>query len=267
MSATPLTVTDLSVAASLVLLLAAVTVALRLGLARSLTISALRMTIQLCLVGLVLRHLFSSRSLAWILAMATVMVLVAGYEVSARQKHRLKRGVSLLTGTSAMVVSSFTVTTIALFGIIQADPWHDPRYAIPILGMLLGNTMTGVAIACDRLTTAVHEQRRMIEARLLLGESGAASIHDLVKDSLRSGLIPTINSMAAAGIVSLPGMMTGQILAGSPPEEAVKYQILIWLLIATGTGFGMITAVSLVSRRLFDTRDRLRLDRFQERPN
>ena len=80
---------------------------------------------------------------------------------------------------------------------------------------------------------------------------------------MRSGMIPIINSMAAAGLVSLPGMMTGQILGGSSPMDAVKYQILIMFLIAAGTGFGVMSAMWLLTRKLFDDRDRLRLDQLQ----
>jgi putative ABC transport system permease protein len=101
----------------------------------------------------------------------------------------------------------------------------------------------------------------IIEARLLLGQEWQKAIEDIRRESIRSGLIPIINSMAAAGLVSLPGMMTGQILAGTPPLEAVKYQILIMFLIAGGTGFGTMAAVWMGSRRLFDERQRLRLDR------
>ena len=81
------------------------------------------------------------------------------------------------------------------------------------------------------------------------------------RESARVGMIPIINAMAAAGLVSLPGMMTGQILAGAPPIEAVKYQILIMFLIAAGTGFGTLIAVGAGARHLFDDRHRLRLDR------
>ena len=87
------------------------------------------------------------------------------------------------------------------------------------------------------------------------------AVGEIRRDAVRSGLIPVINAMAAAGIVSLPGMMTGQILAGTPPAIAVKYQILIMFVIAVGTGFGTLAAVSAGARRLFDARERLRLDR------
>jgi putative ABC transport system permease protein len=90
---------------------------------------------------------------------------------------------------------------------------------------------------------------------------GSRAISDSRREAIRVGMIPIINAMSAAGIVSLPGMMTGQILAGTPPVEAVKYQILVMFLIAGGTGFGTVVAVSLAARRLFDERQRLRLDR------
>jgi putative ABC transport system permease protein len=127
--------------------------------------------------------------------------------------------------------------------------------------MLLGNTMTGIAIALDRLTQAAWEQRAVIEERLLLGADRAEAIHDVRRSCIRAGMIPIVNAMAAAGVVSLPGMMTGQILAGSSPLDAVRYQILIMFLIAGGTSFGTMLAVALASRRLFDERHRLRLDR------
>ena len=97
----------------------------------------------------------------------------------------------------------------------------------------------------------------------MLGHTWDQAIGDLRRRALRSGLIPIINAMAAAGVVSLPGMMTGQILGGSPPLEAAKYQIMILLLIAVGTGLGAIAAVSLGAFRLFDHRQRLRLDRLK----
>ena len=97
----------------------------------------------------------------------------------------------------------------------------------------------------------------------MLGYDWHGAIADIRRDALRSGLIPIVNAMTTAGIVSLPGMMTGQILAGAPPVEAVKYQILIMFLIAVGTGLGTLAAVVIGSRRLFDDRQRLCLDRLR----
>jgi putative ABC transport system permease protein len=126
---------------------------------------------------------------------------------------------------------------------------------------VLGNTMNGIALGLDRLTQDAAQRRPVIEARLMLGQGWQQAIGDIRREAMRVGLIPIINAMAAAGIVSLPGMMTGQILAGTPPLEAVKYQILVMFLIAGGTGFGTMVAVNLAARRLFDERHRLRLER------
>ena len=160
-----------------------------------------------------------------------------------------------------MFVSSFTVTVMALVLVIGTTPWYAPQYAIPLLGMILGNTMNGISLGLDRLTQDAAQKRQILETRLALGQSWQRAISDSRREAIRVGLIPIINAMSAAGIVSLPGMMTGQILAGTPPVEAVKYQILVMFLIAGGTGFGTMVAVSLAARRLFDDRQRLRLDR------
>jgi putative ABC transport system permease protein len=261
MSFISLTPVDLALAALLVLALAGLNVHMKLGVGRQLIIAALRTTVQLLLIGLVLRAIFAHVHLGWIALIAAVMLLAAGREVRARQKRPLKGSWGFGVGTISMFLSSFAVTVLALTVIIGGTPWYAPQYAIPLLGMLLGNTMNGIALGMGRLTESAWQQRTVLEQRLLLGETRYEAVADLRRDSVRTGMIPIINSMAAAGIVSLPGMMTGQILAGSPPVEAVKYQILIMFLIAGGTGFGVMASVSLTARRLFDERHRLRLDR------
>jgi putative ABC transport system permease protein len=212
----------------------------------------------------VLKTLFANVHLVWVTLMALFMLLVAGREVMARQKRRFRGWWGYALGTVSMFLSSFTVAVFALVVILGDTPWYTPQYAIPLLGMLLGNTMNGIAIAMDRLTTTAWEQREIIEARLMLGQSWDEAISAIRQQAIRSGLIPIINAMAAAGVVSLPGMMTGQILAGAPPVEAVKYQILIMFLITVGTGLGTLGAVTIGSRRLFDARQRLCLDRLRE---
>ncbi len=252
---------DLALGSLLILALAGLSMALRLGIERSLLISATRTTVQLLLIGLVLKVLFDNAHLLWITLMATVMLLVAGREVMARQKRRFTGIWGFGVGTLSMFLSSFTVTVMALVVVIGNDPWYSPQYAIPLLGMVLGNTMNGIALGLDRLTQDAWQKRMMIETRLALGHDWNQAINEVRREATRVGMIPIINAMAAAGVVSLPGMMTGQILAGVPPVEAVKYQILVMFLIAGGTGFGTVVAVRFASRRLFDERQRLRLDR------
>lgn len=260
-----LTPLDLALAAVLILVLAGLSWRMRIGIERQLLVSALRSTVQLLLIGLVLKVLFAHSSLGWVALMATIMIVIAGREVMVRQKRRMAGWWGFGLGTLAMFVSSFTVTVLALTLIIETTPWYTPQYAIPLLGMVLGNAMNGISLGLDRLTQEVCLKRPMIEARLALGQTWREAMGDSQREAIRIGLIPIINSMAAAGVVSLPGMMTGQILAGAPPVEAVNYQILLMFLIAAGTGFGTIVAVKLTARRLFDERHRLRLDRLQHR--
>lgn len=252
---------DLSFAALLILALAGLSFRLKLGLEKRILISAVRTVIQLTLIGFVLKALFSNAQSGWISLMALVMLLAAGYEVTSRQKHKLRGGWGFGVGTVSMFISAFTVTFFALAVIVSPDPWYAPRYAVPLLGMLLGNTMNGVSLSVNHLTQNVRSHRAILETRLALGQTKSEAVADIRRESIRTGLIPIVNAMAAAGVVSLPGMMTGQILAGNLPVDAVKYQILIMFLIAGGTGFGTLAAVWMTSHRLFDDRDRLRLDR------
>lgn len=256
-----LTPFDLSLAAVLIVLLAGLSWRVRLAVERELLVAAARMVVQLSLIGLVLKVVFAHVHLAWISLMAAAMVLAAGREAMMRQERRFHGWWGYGLGTLSMFVSSFALTVLALLTVIRTHPWYQPQYAIPLLGMVLGNTMTGIALGLDRLTQAAWDQRRMLEQRLMLGETAGQAVTRIRRHAARSGLIPIINAMAAAGVVSLPGMMTGQILAGAPPVEAVKYQILIMFLISGGTGFGTLVAVWLGSRRLFDQRERLRLER------
>ncbi len=263
MNVIPLSAIDLSIAAILVLALAGLSFRLRLELSGQILVAALRTTVQLLLVGLILRLVFASKEPIWICLFGAVMIIAAGREVIARQSRRLKGWSGYGIGAGSIFLSSVAVLLLTLTVIVGADPWYTPRYAIPLLGMLAGNTMTGIALSMNTLTLAVSQNRSIIEQRLLLGQDRSQAIADLRREGMKAGMIPSINAMATAGIVSMPGMMTGQILAGSPVIEAVKYQILIMFTISATTGFGILLALSFVAWRLFDERHRLRLDRLQ----
>ena len=263
MSLISLTPFDLAVTSALILMLALLSWRMHLGIEKNFLVAALRSAVQLILLGYILKIIFSSQAFWMVLLLATIMLSVAGYEVLSRQHRRFTGWWGYGIGATAMTVSSFSVTLLSLIVVIQPTPWYQPQYAIPLLGMLLGNTMTGIAVSLDNLTRSAWDKRDQIEARLILGDTGIRAISAIRRDALRSGLIPIINTMAAAGIVSLPGMMTGQILAGVEPLEAAKYQLLIMYLIAGGTGFGSLAAIWIASERLFDERHRLRLDRLR----
>ncbi len=255
---------DLLLASCFLLINGGLSLALNLGLERRLIIAALRMSAQLLLVGLLLKSLFALAS-PWVtLLVAVAMGLFAGREIWARQNRRLRGGWGFGLGAAAMSFAGASVTLIALLSMIGTQPWWAPRYALPLFGMILGNAMTGISLAQDSLHSAVMREQAAIEARLLLGASRWQALHSVMRRALRAGFIPTINGMAATGIVFLPGMMTGQILSGIDPPEAVKYQLLIMFLIAGATGLGVLLATLGSVWRLSDERHRLRLDRLSE---
>lgn len=252
---------DVLLATALLLLLAGITLRLQLTVTRPLVVAALRMGVQLLLIAYVLEGLFASNNPALVALLAAVMLAVAGREALVRQRRRLSGFWGYGVGTGAMFVASFGVTLLVLTALVSPEPWYGPRFAVPILGLMLGNTMSAVALGLNHLFTTASAQREQIEQRLALGEPYAQAVADIRAESVHTGLIPVMNGMAAAGLVSLPGIMTGQILAGAPPVEAVKYQIVLMLCLAAGTGLGLLVAVWSACRRLFDERDRLRLDR------
>jgi len=254
---------DLALASVLLLANAGLSVALGLDVARPLLIAGGRMIVQLLLVGVVLKLLFASGSGLLTLLAAGVMVSVAAYEIRARQERPLAGWWSYGLGASTLLTAGGIVTVLALTLVIRADPWYAPRFTIPLFGMILGNAMTGASLAINTLVTAFSREVRSIEAQLLLGATRWEACRPVLRQALRSGFIPIVNAMAATGVVSLPGMMTGQILAGADPNEAVKYQILVMFLIGGATGLAVIGSVYGAVLRLTDDRHRLRLERLR----
>lgn len=256
-----LTYIDLLLASVFLMINGALSIWLHLGLERKLAVAAFRMIVQLILVGLLLKSLFSILSPWLTLMVAIFMLLFAGREIWARQEHRLTGVWGYGIGTGAMGFAGAGITVIALISMIGTDPWWTPRFALPLLGMVLGNTMTGVSLALDTLHTTVRRERVAIEAQLLLGADRWSALRPALRHALRAGFMPIINSMAATGVVSIPGMMTGQIMSGVDPTEAVKYQLLVMFLIGGATGLGVLLASYGSVWRLTDERHRLRLER------
>ena len=256
----PLSATDLIIAAALVFLNGAISVAYGLKLEKSLAIASLRMIVQLAIVALVLKFIFAQNSAVWTVLFAIVMAVGAGAEIIMRQERRFLSWQGMLMSSSPAFVAGLVTTCIAL-AVIQPSPWYAPRFLLPILGMLVGNALSGVALVIDAMTSGAVRERSAIEARIALGASRFQAFEDILRRSLRTGLMPILNGMAAAGIVSLPGMMTGQILAGIDPVEAAKYQVMIMFLIAGSTAIAVLAGGLAAIHLLTDERHRLRLDR------
>ena len=261
MSAAPLiSATDLVLASLLLLANAGLSLLLGLGLARSLLIAGARAVAQLLLVGLVLKMVFTSQSPWLVVAVLVFMLGAAAREIHARQERRL-------TGWWAWGMGATTSTLITVlvagFGLalLSHQPWWSPQAVIPVVGIVLGTVMNGVGITLNAFTRGVVRERAAIEAQLALGATRRQALGGLQRASAQQGLIPIVNQMSAAGIITLPGMMTGQILAGMAPLEAAKYQILVLLLLAGAAGFGAIGISHWAVSRVTDGRHRLRLDR------
>lgn len=252
---------DLAGASIFLILNGLISLKLRLGIERLLFWSALRMIVQLLMVGLVLKAVFAVASPWLTFLLAVVMITFAGREIWARQERRLRGAWGFGLGASSMMLGGTLVTVVALTTLIGPDPWWTPQYALPLFGMILGNTMTGVSLGLDTLHSRLFRERVSVEAQLLLGCDRWQATGPILRQALRSGFTPIINTMAVTGVVSIPGMMTGQILSGVDPQEAVKYQLMIMFLIGGATGLGVVGAVFGSAWRLTDTRHRLRLDR------
>jgi putative ABC transport system permease protein len=187
------------------------------------------------------------------------MATIAG--VAAVNRTRRRFAGIYVDSLLSVLSSSALVTGLALTGIIRSDPWFAPQYLIPLLGMVLGNSLNGISLGLDRLMEGLEGRRQLVETSLALGASRWEACREVIRDAIRVAMIPTINSMMVMGLVSLPGMMTGQILAGAAPTAAVRYQIVIVFMIASGTALGVFGVVLLGWMRLTSRDHQLRLDR------
>ena len=245
-----LSVWQIALASSLVVVSAAISLALRLGLHGRLLWASVRCVVQLALLGLVLGWVFApGRQWYVVISLGLAMTLVAGFVAVGRNEHRY--GGMLLDSVISIWTCSWLIAAVALTAVVRPEPWYLPRYAIPLLGMILHTTLNGVALGLNRFTREMYDRRAEIETLLALGATRQEAARESIQEAVRTGMIPTINSMMVVGLVSLPGMMTGQLLAGADPMPAVKYQIVIMFLIAAGTSLGTVSVVLLGYRRLF----------------
>jgi putative ABC transport system permease protein len=192
--------------------------------------------------------------------MVLVMAGVAGHEIWARQSNKVHGWRTFGLGAGSVLFVGLLASMYVVAFLIGLEPWYTPRVFLPILGMIFGNALTGVALALETLTQGARTERKGIEARLALGASRYQALEVVLRRALKTALMPMINAMAVSGIVALPGMMTGQILSGVDPVEAAKYQIMIMFAIAGATALAVFAATFGGVRLLTDSRHRLRVE-------
>ncbi|SJN38567.1 MULTISPECIES: iron export ABC transporter permease subunit FetB [Psychrobacter] len=250
-----LTYSDIALASSLIIIVIILSCRLRLQLTQTLLIAAVRTIVQLSFIGLILAWIFAREQWYEVLVILTIMTLIAGSAAKNRVKRHYK---GLLADTLiAVSASGILVTAIAIVMILQVQPWYTPQFVIPILGLILGNSLTAISLTSNQLINAFHEQQGRIEMMLSLSARPFEAVHDPIRSAIINGMTPTLNSMLVVGIVSLPGMMTGQILAGADPTQAVRYQIVTMFLICVSSMLGCTISALLIYRRFFNKHKQL----------
>lgn len=217
---------------------------------KQILIATTRMTIQLTVMGYVLMYIF--RHPSWWLTglMILLMISFAVFNALERVKYKMSKQLKWITGGS-LVLGSLCATTFFILVVLRVRPWFNPQYFIPISGMIVGNSMTGISLGANRLCADMRDKRPIVENSLMLGATPARAVKEIVNDSFDSAILPTMNNMLTMGIVSLPGMMTGQILSGTFPLTAIKYQIGIMLAILGSTALCVVLFVTLGSKTFF----------------
>ena len=218
-------------------------------LSRDIGVGLLRMTLQLSLIGIYLKTLFELNNpwlnSAWIL----VMLIVADFTILHRSG--LKARYFALATLTAVGLSILLSTGYLVFLVIQPTQFYDARYIVPLAGMILGNCMQGNVIALERFYSTVRKNEHEYLTYLMLGATRSEALRPYFRQAIKAAINPTIANMTTMGLVSLPGMMTGQILGGSEPWVAVKYQIAIMIAIFTSSTLAMIVNLRLSTNIAF----------------
>jgi putative ABC transport system permease protein len=242
------------VAASIALVALAAVVSFwrRVELEQDLAVAVLRSFVQLTAIGYVIQAIFDSDSLWLVAALLAVMVGFGAFTARSRAKAVPGALGPLVLALSA--AAAITLGIVLAVGIFEATP----RYLVPVGGMVIGNSMTAAAVALNRLADEVHGQAPLIEAMLALGATSRQAAAGLVTRSLRSGMIPLIDSTKTTGIVFFPGTMVGMLIAGAEPLDAVRLQlILLWVLLGS-VALAALVAVTLGYRGFFTPAHQLR---------
>jgi len=229
---------------------------LGLRLNRDIGISILRMSIQLALVGIYLKMLFELNQ-PWLNGLWILMMLVVA-DFSILRRAGLKARYFALATFTAIASSILFSTGYLVILVIQPTHYYDARYIVPLAGMILGNCLQGNVIALERFYSALRRNENEYTTFLMLGATRWEAVRPYFRDAVKAALNPTIAGMATMGLVSLPGMMTGQILGGSEPWLAVKYQIAIMICIFTGNAIAAVVNLKLSLNSAFNAFDVLK---------
>lgn len=241
------------------LLVVVILIMKRCGIQRTkfLVMASMKMTVQLVLAGLILTYIFQKPHPAFVIIYLGAMVGFAIHRVLSQNQslnRRFKGIIALSIGLSGLLVLLFFIC------VVVGERIFNPQYTIPIAGMLIGNTMTGVSLGIKTFRESMEGQKEKINAMLCFGASPGDILFPLVKQALETAMIPTLNSMVGMGIVSLPGMMTGQILSGTLPTTAIFYQIAVMIAICTVVTSASFGSLYFGYKTLYDNKNQILYD-------
>lgn len=222
-------------------------------------ISAIRMTLQLVLVGYVLIYIFKYPHPLLTLVIITIMLAFAVFNVYQRTKKSMHFSMKKMIALAMLSGVSVSLAYFILV-VLNLDPWYEPRFFIPIGGMIIGKTMTGISLGVNNLLYGMKEQKEKVEAALMLGATPKEASKTIINQAFDAAMLPTINAMVGMGIVFLPGMMTGQIIAGASPLVAVKYQIAVMLGVAGTVSITVVIFLHLAYKTFFNDRKQFTLN-------
>lgn len=227
---------------------------------KEIIISSFRMTLQLVIAGYILVYVFDNAHPLLTIGILLIMEGFSIYNIQKRVKYKLSKEMKKIIALS-MLLGPLSSLLFFVFVVVRLSPWYDPRYFIPIAGMLVGNSMTATTLGVRGLIDSMNTQKQLVETALMLGATPKLASKLIVDKTFDSAILPTINTMVGMGIVSLPGMMTGQILSGTSPVTAIEYQIVIMLGILGSVALTTIVLVQLGYKTFFNKRDQLVLDK------
>jgi putative ABC transport system permease protein len=234
----------------------------QLDLEKTLLIGTVRTFVQLTLMGYVLTWFFGQRHWAFMLLLLFIMILIASYEGQRRQKQAIPHFFYAML--VALLGASFLILGTILLFILDVKPWYSPYAAIPIAGMIIGNGLNSTSLTANRFMGELKHREKEIETLLALGATPKVAVYDAMKASIQAALIPNINSLMTVGLVQLPGVMTGQILAGIDPIVAVRYQIMIMYMWFTTATVANMIMLAIVYRQFFTKQFQLKRELLRE---
>ncbi len=229
----------------------------QLELGKEISVSVLRMVFQLLLIGLYLEFVFNLNSFSLNLLWVSAMILVGASAIL--DKSKLPKSELLAPVAFGLIAGLFPLIIILCLAIVRPTPFYSAQYVIPLCGMLLGNSLAGNIVALQNLFTAFDERKAEYEGALSLGASPAFASAPFVKAAMQKALAPILASMSTTGLVTLPGMMTGQILGGTSPIIAIKYQLLILIAIFVMLTVSVTISLQLCLRKSITKEGRVRI--------